>query len=245
MVGRTIIFAALLGLAACKGVQNTSTDGVYRVAALTSAVIPDCGWGKRVWADAEIFSLGHFMGPEPGFMPHVEGRMGYDAQNLYIIWKVDERYARSSVTRTNGPVWEDSCVEIFFAPDTSQPARYFNFEINAGGTALMWYIKEPRKELLKLDTLDVRKIRVAHSQPGVFDAGEQPTTWYVECAIPFGMLEKYAPVTRPAPGVKWRANLYKTTAEKGPAPHWLTWAEVQAEKPDFHLPQYFGTLVFE
>ncbi|MCB0276848.1 MAG: diguanylate cyclase, partial [Calditrichaeota bacterium] len=27
--------------------------------------------------------------------------------------------------------------------------------------------------------------------------------------------------------------------------HWLTWAPVEHPKPNFHLPEFFGTLVFD
>jgi hypothetical protein len=58
------------------------------------------------------------------------------------------------------------------------------------------------------------------------------------------ILQKYAPVQRPGPTVTWRANFYKC-GDKTSHPHWLTWNPVDKPRPDFHLPQYFGTLVFE
>jgi hypothetical protein len=47
----------------------------------------------------------------------------------------------------------------------------------------------------------------------------------------------------PAPGVRWRANFYKC-AEHNSHPHWLMWAPIDFPKPNFHLPEFFGTLEF-
>jgi hypothetical protein len=56
-------------------------------------------------------------------------------------------------------------------------------------------------------------------------------------------MEKYSTFVKPAPGVKWRANLYKC-ADATSHPHWLTWSKVDYNRPNFHLPDYFGELEF-
>ena len=63
-------------------------------------------------------------------------------------------------------------------------------------------------------------------------------------AIPFAIIEKYASLKKPGQGVKWKANFYKC-GDKTSHPHWLTWSVVENPKPNFHLPQYFGTLQFD
>jgi hypothetical protein len=45
-------------------------------------------------------------------------------------------------------------------------------------------------------------------------------------------------------GKTCRANFYKC-GDDLPEPHFLSWNNIIADKPDFHLPQYFGTLTFE
>ena len=71
----------------------------------------------------------------------------------------------------------------------------------------------------------------------------EPTTWCVEFRIPLSLLEGQTTVTKPGPGVSWRANFYKC-GDKTSHPHWLTWAPVGFPKPHFHLPEFFGTLEF-
>ena len=48
----------------------------------------------------------------------------------------------------------------------------------------------------------------------------------------------------PTEDTLWRANVYKC-ADKSSHPHWLTWNRVDRVKPDFHRPEFFGTLVFK
>ena len=72
----------------------------------------------------------------------------------------------------------------------------------------------------------------------------EPTTWTLKYAIPYDVIKKYMPVDIPSSGVKWRGNFYKC-ADLTSHPHWLTWSKVDKANPDFHVPQSFGTLVFE
>ena len=51
-------------------------------------------------------------------------------------------------------------------------------------------------------------------------------------------------ITPPNPWVKTTATFYKTASTTS-NPHYLTWSKVDNSIPDFHLPQFFGTLVFK
>jgi hypothetical protein len=43
---------------------------------------------------------------------------------------------------------------------------------------------------------------------------------------------------------KCRANFYKC-GDLLPDPHFIAWSDIKSEKPNFHLPDYFGLLQFE
>ena len=92
---------------------------------------------------------------------------------------------------------------------------------------------------------DFANIEIAHSMPEIVDPEiTEPTTWTVEYRLPFSILKNYADVVMPASGETWRANFYKC-ADATSQPHWLTWAPVEFSRPNFHLPEFFGTLSFE
>lgn len=226
-------------------VDTGDTASVYHVAKLSGGLPIDADWNKPQWQPVKPVVLSHYMGEVPAFKPYVEAKMMYDTANVYVIFHVKDHYVRSVVQEYNGSVSQDACVEFFFAPDTATPEHYFNLEINAGGTPLLFYVTQPRTSYTKLDSLDIMQIEIAHSLPKVIDPEiTEPTDWTIEYRIPLHVLEKFSDVSRPAPGVTWRANFYKT-ASKSINPHWITWSPVNYPKPNFHLPQYFGKLVFE
>ena len=86
---------------------------------------------------------------------------------------------------------------------------------------------------------------IAHSLPKIVDPEiREPITWTLEYRLPLAILKKYCAVHTPATGVVWRANFYKC-ADASSHPHWLTWSPVDFPTPQFHLPEFFGTLEFE
>lgn len=202
-------------------------------------------WVKPEWQKVEAIQLEYFMGDTPKFRPEVKVKMMYDTNNLYVIFRVADHYVRCVTNETNGPVYEDACVEFFFSPDVNSPLKYFNLEINCGGTALMFYNLVPRKDYKILDSADIRKIEIAHSIPQIIDPEiTDAVIWTLEYRMPFELLKKYATVSQPGPGVIWKGNCYKI-GDKTSNPHYQTWSLVNQPNPDFHLPQYFGSLKFQ
>ena len=225
--------------------QRPDPPAKYRPVALKKAMTIDANWNKDAWKGSDILRIERPMGDIPKFTPVVEARMAYDKENVYVIFRVQDRYVRSVVQEYNGNVSGDSCVEFFFAPDPSRPLCYFNLEVNAGGTPLIFYITKPMSGLTKLLPEEISQIEIAHSLPRVvFPEIEEPVTWTVECRIPYSILEKYTPVAKPGPGIQWKANFYKTGSRTS-SPNYLTWSPVEFERPNFHLPQYFGNIDFK
>ena len=227
------------------GGSKVKTNSVYNVTILNQHIKIDGNWNKPQWQNIDAIDIVNYMGPIPGFRPIVRVKMMHDKDNIYLIFQVQDRNVRCLTKEYNGPVWKDSAVEFFFAPDSDFPERYFNLEMNCGGTPLMHYNLIPRKEPKKLEIEDLQKIEIAHSLPQIVDPEiTEPVTWTLEYRIPLAMLEKYSRITRPEKGVEWKANFYKI-AENNSNPHYITWSLVENSKPDFHLPQFFGRLKFE
>jgi hypothetical protein len=218
---------------------------VYKVIKFDKPITINGNWHKREWQNVEALELNYFMGGIPKFQPVVKAKLMYDFDNLYVIFQVEDKYLRCVTRETNGPVWEDSCVEFFFSADSNSPLKYFNLETNCGGTALMFYNLIPRKNYLPLDADDINHIEIAHSLPKIIDPEiTESVGWTLEYRIPFELLKKYANISPPEPGVIWMANFYKI-ADKTSNPHYLTWSYVDQVEPEFHLPQYFGKLIFQ
>lgn len=65
--------------------------------------------------------------------------------------------------------------------------------------------------------------------------------WDVTYELPFKLLRLFFPEFAPSGTI--RGNFYKCgdlTAQE----HYLAWNRVDAECPDFHRPEYFGTMSF-
>jgi hypothetical protein len=223
--------------------QDSSSTHVAKH--LKGKPVIDAVWDKTVWKKAAIIPIARHMGPTPSFVPKVEAKMGYDQSNIYVIFQVKDKFVQSRILEYNGSVSTESCVEFFFAPDENHPLSYFNLEINAGGTPLIFYITKPMSEVQRLKKEEIEQIEIAHSMPRVvYPEIQEPVTWTIECRIPISLLEKYTPVTRPEKGKQWKANFYKTGSRTS-NPNYMTWALVDFPRPNFHLPQYFGTIQFK
>jgi hypothetical protein len=219
-------------------------NSFYEISVAAGPLKIDGNWSKSQWKGIPHVDIVNYMGSIPAFSPSVQAKMMYNTDNLFVIFHVKDRYVRCITGECNGPVWEDSCVEFFFAPDPKFPERYFNLEINCGGTPLMHYNIIPNNEIIKIVTDDIKKIEIAHSLPQIINQEiTDPISWTIEYRIPVNMLKKYSNVTNPKPGIEWRANFYKI-AENNSNPHYITWSVVKNDLPDFHKPQFFGLLRF-
>ncbi len=217
---------------------------IYEVRKASGVMKIDADWSKNEWKNIRAVEIKNHMGSLPRFFPEVSSKMMYDDENLWLIFRVKDQFVRCITSDINGPVWEDSCVEFFFAPDTALPGQYFNLEMNCGGTPLMHYNLVAREKINPLDPSEIKNLEIAHTLPKKIDPEiKEPVNWNVECRIPLGFLKKYSKITAPGPGVEWKVNFFKI-AENNSNPHYLTWTRVDNPVPDFHLPRFFGKIRF-
>ena len=202
-------------------------------------------WKQGQWSQTEALGLSNYMGDKPDHFPATQAKVLYDDKNIYIFFMVQDQYVRSVANAHQEQVWQDSCVEFFFTPSENISQGYFNVEANCGGFILLHHQKIDGKDMQLIDVDDINKMTIEHSMPQIVNPEiSEPTTWTLKYAISFAMIEKYASLKKPDHGVKWMANFYKC-ADSTSHPHWLTWSVVENPKPEFHLPQYFSTLLFD
>jgi hypothetical protein len=243
MIVQNILLSLLLmaGHVGTATQDTTKSDPfpVYVVKRLKGSIAIDGDWNKKAWKKIKPVRITHDIINIPAFHPQTEVKMCYDTGSLYVIFLVHDRNVRSLTTQLGGPVWKDAAVEFFFCTDTTRPDRYFNLEINCGGTPLLGY------NSVRPDSNDIRSIQIAHSMPQVVDPEVVgPIDWTIEYRIPLAMLAKYACMTKPARGVSWKANFCKI-AENNSNPHHMTWSPIDDPHPNFHMPRFFGRLQFD
>ena len=135
---------------------------------------------------------------------------------------------RAVNTAPDSAVWEDSCLEFFFSADGQTD---INLEANANA-ALRASIGPDRHERRFLRELDVP---LPQAEAETTAAG-----WALTLRIPAALLEALLGVT-PRRGLRLRGNFY-SCGDKTPAPHYAAWSPVETPSPDFHRPEFFGTL---
>ncbi len=204
----------------------------------------ESNWDQPPWRGVPELVLDRHMGTKPAHFPRTSAKLGWDAEALYVIFRVEDHFVRAVARKHQDSVCTDSCVEFFFCPGMDISRGYFNLELNCGGTALFHFQVVPRQNQIPLAAEHMARLSINRSLPQIVEPEiQEPVTWFVECRVPFGVLGPYREIARPKPGDTWRGNLYKC-ADNTSHPHWLTWSPIERPRPDFHVPDQFGMLTF-
>lgn len=171
------------------------------------------------------------------YKPEVSFSIAFDHSHLFLQYVVKESSLQAAHGKTNEPVYQDSCVEFFISFD--EGATYYNFEFNSIGTVLAGFGRsKTERSWLPEDVLGNISSHTVIQKNG----GKPLVTWELTLAVPLTVFIFHSLTT--LHGKRCRANFYKC-GDLLPVPHFLTWSNIESECPNFHLPQFFGTLVFE
>ena len=168
----------------------------------------------------------------------------WDPEALYVHFSVRDRYVCTRYRHAQDPVCRDSCVEFFFSPGPTVEGGYFNLEISAAGVPLFHFQKAPRVDVRPIASGHIQKLSLTSSlKAPLQEEHDGPLDWTISARIPLEILAPYCDLLPPAPGRCWRGNFFKC-ADKSSHPHWLSWAPIETDKPQFHRPEAFGLLQF-
>lgn len=186
---------------------------------------------------AEKHSLAFAPWTDYPYKPEVSFSLSYNATTLFLQYNVKEADLQAAQGKTNGPVYQDSCVEFFVSFDDG--ASYYNFEFNCIGTVLAGYGKSrTERSWLPENVLEKISCQTVIQKGG----GEHNSIWELTIVLPLEVFVFHPSLL--LKGKKCRANFYKC-GDNLPEPHYLAWSNIESEHPDFHLPRYFGSVLFE
>ena len=143
-----------------------------------------------------------------------------------------EPYAKHNRARRG--LWDRDVVEMFFGDDWDNIRHYREFEI------------APTADWIDLAIdLDVRRgeSRMASGWKTTRRIDETAKIWYAACKIPLeSVTEKVV-----GPGTSWRTNLYRIDGDPPDSQRrFMCWQPTCVKDRDpNHVPENFGTLVFE
>lgn len=174
------------------------------------------------------------------YCPEVSFRIAHTGNAILLNYKVREETARARYGGDNEAVWTDSCVEFFLIPN--QDSIYYNLECNCIGTALLG--AGPNRSGREHANASVMQSISRWSSLGrkTFDERTGGVEWEVALIIPATAFFKHQIAS--LSGKTIPANFYKCGDELQ-TPHFLSWNPIAVKSPDFHLPEFFGMLLFE
>ena len=204
-------------------------------------------WDDPSWSSAQPLAIAGFHPRSSSHRPRAEARLLHDGTAIAVIFRVEDRYLLVRHTSYQSPTHKDSCVEFFVQPKPG--LDYFNFEFNAIGTLLLWYIDRPRRpdgsfeHYIEVPLELARGIAVhASLAEPIQEEIAKPVVWTLSFHVPKSLFESFVGPLPVLSGETWRANFYKC-ADLSSHPHWGAWAEI-GKRLDFHQPSRFGEIIF-
>jgi Carbohydrate-binding family 9 len=190
------------------------------------------------WQSARRVRLARYWsGAEAPRGRRAEGRLLWTAGALCarFVCRQAEPYVVSDAPRLDSKtigLWDRDVCELFVAPDDSRPEHYFEFEAAPSGEWL---------DLELLQLADRRETRWDYDSGLTVAARAEADSYTVVMRVPWSAFGRETP---PRPGERWRANLYRCVGA-GPERGYLAWRPTETPRPNFHVPEKFGALVFE
>ncbi len=190
-------------------------------------------------SQAEKNNIGIINWSEYPYKPSITFRIAHTGNEIWLKFYVTEKCIRALETRTNGDVYKDSCVEFFISFDQR---NYYNFEFNCIGTRHLSY-GPGRGNRARINPEIVEKIDALSTlgkEP--FDNKTGDFEWEMMLRIPVEVF--IFDTLSSLKGMQATGNFYKC-GDMTDEPHFVTWNPVKTEKPDYHRPEFFGSLQFE
>jgi hypothetical protein len=174
------------------------------------------------------------------YLPEVTFRIAHDGTSIFLNYHVKEKSIRARYSKDNSMVWTDSCVEFFILPLGKK--EYYNIESNCIGTLFFGIGKDGsyREPALPEFSNQIQRWSSLGNQPFEERIGE--VEWELSLIIPTNAFFK-GDIKNPS-GQVMKGNFYKC-GDDLISPHFLSWNPINTESPNFHLPEFFGTLIFE
>lgn len=178
------------------------------------------------------------------YSPSARFRIAYTDDAFLVEYQAHEETVRAYFANDNGDVWTDSCMEFFLAPNPDD-GIYYNLECNCIGTVLLGVrgrgVDKAHASAQVLGEID-RWASLGHV---AFEEYHIRQPWRVALRVPFSAYWHHNIVQRLGQDERtMRANFYKC-GDGLERPHFLSWAPIVSDKPNFHLPDFFGEITLK
>jgi hypothetical protein len=210
-------------------VTNETIEGVY-----SSSGQDPIAWDDSEWDSARPVHITQMWSGDPAPAPrHSEARILWTNHSLLVrfVCRQEEPLVVCPTPKTGAKtvkLWDRDVCEIFVAPQSETPNRYFEFQASPAGE---WIDIE-----ISL-TAEGRKTDLEFQSGMKSAATILPKQTIITIAIPWSS-------RLPKPNVDdvWRVNLFRCIGSGDE--RYLAWQPTLTSEPNFHVPSAFGRLKF-
>lgn len=156
-------------------------------------------------------------------------RVGWDADDLRILFCVDDSHPWATFTERDAPLYKEEVVEVFLDTE-ADGLGYFEIEVNPNNAVLDACMRKVRNGFRKEFRWRCEGLRTAAR---LVEGG-----WCAEMALPFASLSGGTPKK----GTRWRVNFTRIDRPEGLPRELSAWSHTGMDQ--FHIPERFGWLTF-
>lgn len=169
--------------------------------------------------------------------PKTQAWVLWDDEYLYFAFESWDENIWATFRNRDEHLWTEEVVEVFLQADPGHP-NYIELEVNPLDTMLDIYLIDIRKPI-PYESWNSSGLKWGVNIDGTVDGEPGDRKWTCEIAFPLADAIT-APNIPPRDGDRWKMNLYRV--ENKPEKAGLAWSPTL--KPDFHVPQRFGDIIF-
>ena len=207
--------------------------------------VPDIITDEAIWENVNeaVIDSNSYLWMDNNYCPKVIVKMFHTERNIYVKFKVYETKVKIKHLNFGSDVWKDSCVELFINPFPQTNNNYFNIEINALGVPLIGVGKSNSdKERYYFEEDEIKDWQIVPSIEEAIDGEHGEEYWTLHYKIPKSFFEKY--YNQKFEVMNGIVNFYKC-GDETEFEHYGAWNKILNDNPNFHLPEYFGEIIFE
>ena len=229
------------GLALALLLAGAPAEPSYAVERATAPRAALLAADEAAWSKAAAVEWG-----PPRYLTRFRGL--WDESGLFLRYDATDPDPWSTMTRRGDHLWDEEVVEIFLDPGRAG-RDYYELEISPANVVCEVRMIAPwpdKKQDFAWSLAGLETRAVVHR-----DAAGKPTGWTATAFLPWAGLAPLPSATGvampPAPGARWRFNLFRIDRPGGPkAPEKDVVAAAWSPtgQPSFHVPAAFRDLVF-
>jgi alpha-galactosidase len=224
------VFTVYVGL--MSAIETHDAPGVAKAARFAGVPDKDGFPAESAWELAPALRFNSdWQGQNPDDARATEVRLLWTPETLYLKFHANYRnlttFPDAKPSGWRDQLWDRDVAEVFLQPDSSDPLKYKEFEVSPNG---FWI------------DLDISHGERSDLQSGLrrrVHLDEQNRKWFAELAIPVKSLTPQFDAK-----AVWRVNFYRVEGPAG-SRFYSAWQPTNTAKPNFHVPEAFGRLVFE